>query len=276
DKRTAIIAELSSFRARFTSSSRAPLSSILSLVGRLSHAAKAVRAARPFLRRMWDLFRGHRSTWASDLASLELSLGGDYSPAGSSSPPVYLRSGRSRSRRFVHLSPGFWADLSWWSQFMASWPGTARWILGPDHICFTDACTPGFGGHTDTKFFFGRWPSSMSGRHINWKELRAVEIACLQFGTRWTGSRVLFAVDSSVVHGILNSGTSPNPALMDIRRRIAYLSAIHNFDLRAVHIPGLKIVFADCLSRLLLPADPALQEPECQEWSLANSLLSDS
>ena len=279
EKRSAIIAELDSFRARYASSSRASLSSLLSLVGRLSHAAKAVRAARPFLRRMWDLFRAQRSAWAGDLlrvSSPDLIADGVYLPAGSSSPPFKSRSSRSRSRRLVHLSPGFWADLSWWSNFMASWPGTARWLSGPDHICFTDACTPGFGGHTDTTFFFGRWPASMSGRHINWKELRAVEIACLRFGAGWSGGRVLFAVDSSAALGILNSGTSPNPALMDVRRRIAYLAAIYSFDLRAVHIPGIKNVFADCLSRLLLPSNPAPLEPEPQEWSLSDSLLSDA
>ncbi len=127
-------------------------------MGRLSHVARAVRSTRPFVRRLWDVCCLH------DL-------------------------GHHSHHRAVHL---IWRDLEWWDSLLSHWNGTSRWISGPALVSFSDASNLGFGFHSGETLRYGTWPPSARGWHINWKELRTVEMACAEFGPDWSGRRVLF------------------------------------------------------------------------------------
>jgi hypothetical protein len=219
-KLTATRALLDSFRADFAGATLVPAHTLHSLVGKLSHIARAVRSSRTFLRRMWDLIRD-------------------------------LPYGPHRWAQPVRLSPSFWLDFEWWERFLLSFNGRARWISGPDHVCFSDASLTGFGFHSSDAFRFGFWPARLRHLHINVLELQAIELACLHFAPQWAGKRILFACDNADAVAIITSGASKTPELMELRRRIALICALYNFDVRAVHLPGAHNVWADLLSRLV-------------------------
>lgn len=211
---------LASFRADFDGAASAPARALHSLIGKLSHVSRAVRSSRTFLRRMWDLIKT-------------------------------LPSGPGRWSRPVPLSRGFWLDFEWWERFLTTFNGRARWLRGPDHVCFSDASLSGFGFHDREHFRFGFWPARLRHHHINYLELHTIELACLHFGPQWAGKRILFACDNADAVAIILSGVSNVPALMELRRRIALIAALYDFDIRAVHIPGAHNVWADLLSRLV-------------------------
>lgn len=213
--------QIEDFRRQHFPSNSAPLRAVLSLTGRLGHIARAVRASRPFLRRLWNVCQG------LDFAH-------------------HLR------HRSIHLTPAVWRDLEWWESLLSRWNGVARWIRGADLVSFSDASNLGFGFHCGPNMRAGAWPSAVRGRHINWKELRAIELSCAEFGSSWAGRRVLFACDNLTAVHIINAGSSRNDALASCLRRIAMLASLYDFDFRAVHIPGSANVLADALSRSIL------------------------
>jgi len=218
--------QIADFRRSHSTTGSAPLRSVLSLTGRLGHIARAVRASRPYLRRLWDLCRG-------------------------------LDFGHHMRHRSIPLPPNIWRDLEWWEALLTRWNGVSRWIHGADVISFSDASNLGFGFHCGSDLRAGAWPSSVVGRHINWKELRAIELSCAEFASSWSGHRVLFACDNKTAVDIINSGSSRNSALAECLRRIATLAALYDFDFRAVHIPGAENVLADALSRSVLSSHTA-------------------
>lgn len=120
--------ELDAFEASYGAASRAPLRSLLSLVGRLSHVSRAVRSSRFFLRYMWDAAREHQRHCSSSSVT-------------------------------VQLSPAFWLDFEWWKVFLSRWNGVARWPRPADVLMFSDACLSGFGFHCGLDFRFGAWPA---------------------------------------------------------------------------------------------------------------------
>lgn len=246
-KLTLVRDQITQFRSQFEARGSAPLRSVLSLTGRLGHISRAVHASRPFLRRLWDLCCG-------------------------------LDFAHNTRHRHVTLPSSIWRDLDWWEFLLAHWNGVARWISGPDIIAFSDASNLGFGFHSADKLCHGAWPSAVRGKHINWKELCAIELSCISFAPSWSGHRVLFACDNETAVSIINSGSSRNPALAAIIRRIAMLAAIFGFDFRAVHIPGAENKLADHLSRLATGQSDASAWPssyfDCLD-PLFISLLSD-
>lgn len=172
--------ELRDFRQQSAASGSVALADLLSLVGRLSHVSRAVRSSRTFLRRMWDTTRA--------LPRRVLPL------------PTF---------RFA-LTRAFWEDFEWWEAFLFRWNGVSRGTQPADSLVFSDACLSGFGFHSGPDFRFGAWPADLHREHINWLELRALELAAWHFAARWTGLRILFVCDNLAVIGIITVGASSN------------------------------------------------------------------
>jgi len=85
--------------------------------------------------------------------------------------------------------------------------------------------------------------------HINALEMLAV-IACLKmWGTKFKGKRILIKCDNQVTVYVINTGKSRNSYLQCCLREICFLAAIHEFEIRAVHIAGIDNRLADMLSR---------------------------
>ena len=89
DKLARLKAALQNWRSRKACKKR----ELLSLIGSLSHACKAVRAGRPFLRRLIEV-----STSAKQL------------------------------NHFVRLKDSARSDIEWWHQYCSSWNGTAMMV----------------------------------------------------------------------------------------------------------------------------------------------------
>ena len=107
---------------------------LLSLIGSLSHACKAVRAGRSFLRRLID-----GSTTAQQL------------------------------NHFVHLGPPARSDIQWWHQYCASWNGTSIIFMvnnaKPDVDMVSDASGSwGCGAIYGVEWFQLKWAELGSAR----------------------------------------------------------------------------------------------------------------
>ena len=102
----------------------------------------------------------------------------------------------------------------------------------------TDASTYGAGA-----FFRG-------DLHINYKEVLAIILAAKRWGHQWRNHHVIIQSDNTTAVSIINKGTSKNPIIMGFLRELFWLSAIFNFRITAMHIPGISNPIADSISRL--------------------------
>ncbi|XP_019634599.1 PREDICTED: uncharacterized protein LOC109477693 [Branchiostoma belcheri] len=65
----------------------------------------------------------------------------------------------------------------------------------------------------------------------------------------WAGSRIVVMCDNEASVTVLNSGRSRSPFLQTCLRNLWLCAAVGQFELRAIHIPGLENRLADHLSR---------------------------
>jgi hypothetical protein len=171
-------------RAAHTSR-KVSLSSLSSLIGKLSFAAMVLPGARPFMRRMIDLKhkRIHSSTQHQRSPAPALaSSGTPRTPAAPSPTPTEHRDASRTARTspsgpqpaaalstpssqheearlhfqrrnaWVYLDPGFHADASFWIDHLHRWNGRARWRHGsscPVYIA-SDASLDGFGFYVES------------------------------------------------------------------------------------------------------------------------------
>ena len=81
----------------------------------------------------------------------------------------------------------------------------------------------------------------------------AVIVAARHWCHLWTNKRVLVMSDNSTTVAGVNRGSSRSPVIMKYLRYMFWLSAVYNFRLTAMHIPGADNVLADKISRLHEP-----------------------
>jgi hypothetical protein len=75
-------------------------------------------------------------------------------------------------------------------------------------------------------------------------------IACLKmWGTKFKGKIILIKCDNQVTVYVINTGKSRNSCLQCCLREICFLAAVHEFEIRAVHIACIDNCLADMLSR---------------------------
>ena len=117
----------------------------------------------------------------------------------------------------------------------------------------TDESTYGAGA-----FFRGDWfyhsfvmdSPSLRNLHINYKEVLAIIFAAKRWGHQWRNHHVIIQSDNTTAVSIINKGTSKNPIIMGFLLELIWLSAIFNFRITAMHIPGISNPIADSISRL--------------------------
>ena len=134
---------------------------ILSLIGSLTHACRAVRPGRCYVRRLIDL-----STTAKKLD------------------------------QFVRLNREAKADIEWWFSFVSSWNGTAMMLAdlasNPSITLTSDASGNwGCGAYVGSHWFMLPWMGRVQGAHITVKELVPIVIAAMMWGKEWKGETVL-------------------------------------------------------------------------------------
>jgi hypothetical protein len=67
------------------------------------------------------------------------------------------------------------------------------------------------------------------------------------WGTKFKGKRILIKCDNQVTVYVINTGKSRNSCLQCCLREICFLAAVHEFEIRAVHIAGIDNCLADML-----------------------------
>ncbi len=194
---------------------------MLSVIGILSHACKAVRAGRSFVRRLID-----------------------------------LSAGVQHIDRFIRLSREARADIEWWHQFGQEWNGTAMmWHVSrgsPEVVLTSDAsgCW-GCGAWWETRWFQLQWQGlgESATYGITAKELLPIVVAVAVWGKAWQGKAVVARCDNMAVVAIVNTGSSREAEAMHLRRCLAFLEAKWAIQLWAEHVKGVDNEVADALSR---------------------------
>ena len=196
---------------------------LLALIGSLSHACKAVRAGRSFLRRLIDL-----STTVKPL------------------------------HRFVRLGASARSDIEWWYRYCSEWNGIAMMSSvnkGQPEFevsIISDASGSwGCGAMNGREWFQLKWAGmgAISEQNITVKELLPIVLAAALWGSEWAGKTVRAQCDNSAVVAIVNSGTSREREAMHLLRCLAFLEAQHSFYMFASHIQGVLNTETDALSR---------------------------
>ena len=148
---------------------------------------------------------------------------------------------QSLSDRF-QFTCEFYADLSWWADFLSVFNGKRMFLDNiPVVDVETDDCFEAAGGFFQGNWFnyhFGAESTALASLHINHKEALAVLAAAERWGHCWSNKHVIIHSDSTTAVAIVNKGTTRSPIVMPYLRRLFWLSAIYNFRITARHIPG--------------------------------------
>lgn len=122
------------------------------------------------------------------------------------------------------------ADMDWWTTSAHSWNRKSfflerRWTPSPAFELFTDASQQGYGGYWQGHWVSGAWSQQRRKRDIQWKELFAVLVAAKAWGAQWCRKRFLVHCDNHAVVDIWRSGTTKQPALMQLVRALFLTAA---------------------------------------------------
>ena len=196
------------------------LREIQSLVGLLNFACSVVVPGRAFLRRLIDLTRGVKSP-----------------------------------HHFIRLNKSSKADLVLWQSFLDDFNGRSFFLNDAWHDSlslnlYTDAAgSLGYGGIFGSKWFFGAWPDDWKKFNITILEFYPIVLSVLLFGDAMRNQRITFFTDNAALVDI-NKATSRDATVMVFVRRLVLACLNFNIVFRARHVPGVKNVLADSLSRL--------------------------
>ena len=200
---------------------RASKKELLSLAGKLNWACRVILGGRTFLRRVIDL-----------------------------SMPL-----RAKNHR-TWLNAEARKDLYWWHVALECFHGFTKFpsdIKPPHETFYTDSCKVAGGGIYRSDWFHSNFSADYpqyANAHINVQELLTVLIAAERWGHTWAGTHVRVLCDNAASVFALNKGTSHSPMLMEIVRKLFWLSIKYNFRLSASHVRGVHNQIADMLSRL--------------------------
>ena len=194
---------------------------IQSIIGKLNFVASVVRPGRVFISRLLNFLRGLPETGLHALT------------------------------QEVHK------DLNWWASFLPLYNGISMMPMegwsSPDEVFASDACLVGCGAWvSDIKqYFHTTFPIHIqeAAGHINALELLTIIVACKVWGPPWAGKRILVQCDNEVSVVVINSGRTRDKFLQACLRELHFIAAVHEFEIRGIHIPGILNRIPDALSR---------------------------
>ena len=149
-------------------------------------------------------------------------------------------------------------DVLWWYKFMPLYNGVSMMLLeewsDPDEIFSSDACLSGCGGFWKGKYFHTLFPLSYTKQkyHINILEMISIIICTKLWGQFFRGKRIKVYCDNISVCQVINSGKARCEILQNCLRELAFIAAVNEFEIRAVHLDSKSNRIADLLSRWYL------------------------
>ena len=155
----------------------------------------------------------------------------------------------------VNLTAEFRKDIAWWRRFLRAYNGvsmisTAQWS-SPGAMFPTDACLTGCGGLCGDQYVHAVFPSYVVQQtlDINCLELFTIIVALKLWGSRLYGLPLSVSCDNEVAVTVLTAGRCRNSFLNSCLREPCYLAAIHELEVRALHVLGVSNCYAYLLSR---------------------------
>ena len=140
---------------------------------------------------------------------------------------------------YVYLNIECRKDLLMWDKLLTDWNGVSLFLDlattdTADMELFTDASGIGFGGYYQGEWFAGPWPDNLtqsldSELSIAFQELYPIVVAAVLFGRQWRRKQILFYCDNMATVFAINKARSHSPAMMQLMRRLAIVSATCNF-----------------------------------------------
>ena len=145
------------------------------------------------------------------------------------------------------------SELAWWDLLLEHWPGSSVYqfllLKHPDRHIFTDAAGSwGCGAWSAPHWFHVQWSSEWGLQTIALKELLPVVIAVAIWGDTYRGCVILCHCDNAAVVSQVNRLHARDPQASHMLRCLAYLQALYDCRLRAVHLAGSANTGADHLS----------------------------
>ncbi len=211
----------------FSVRKRASLRQMQSLAGRLNWASQVVRGGRTYLRRVLDLMKPLREP-----------------------------------HHKVLLGAGFQADIQWWINYLQVFNAKP---IGVDQVpikhVHLDASSVAGGYYHDDDWGLTVWncdAPAVQNLHINDKEIMAGVLAARRWAHLWTGSVVVFHTDNMTARAAFDKGTTRSEAAMIMLRELFWLSAIFDFRMVGVFVPGVLNFIPDAITRLHQPGYPLL------------------
>lgn len=180
-----------------------------SLIGKLSFVTSCVHASRIFLSRLLNALRSFPSRAKQQPVTSEMRL-----------------------------------DLQWWKTFLPLFNGVsvikpAEWSFANLHFS-TDACMVRGGATCLDKCITFAFPDFVlsATTHISALELFAIIVAVTFWAPVLQHQRFIISCDNEAAVTVINSGATKDPFMQRCLRELWFLSALHDFDIRARHIPG--------------------------------------
>ena len=156
--------------------------------------------------------------------------------------------------------------LQWWTRYSNLFAGIP--LATPHTITiWTDASMFGWGAHMEDQQVSGVWNPQQSAQHINWLELKAVDLALHHFQHQIVGKSVLLRCDNSTVVSYINKqGGTKSFQMCCLAWEVFQWSLQKGIVLKAAHIPGKRNILADHLSR-------GGSRAKTTEWSLCQEIV---
>ncbi len=113
---------------------------------------------------------------------------------------------------------GVFSELDWWIHLLPEWNGVSviaefQWVLNADLDLFTDASGTGFGACWQGAWLTGRFVDWACDEGMAFKELFAITMALVTWGSQWQGKKIRFLSDNKAVFHILHFKNSWKPHL---------------------------------------------------------------
>ena len=203
------------------------------LLGHLVFASQVIPGGRVFMQSMLQQFQGLEVNWKLGLVR----------PVGDGQWAK------------VHVSEGFWDDLDWWTDHLATRNCTslAYSETGAAAVTGTDASDWGSGqavyidgGVEEARLEF---TSAEKRRPINWRELSGIIRIFEWYGSRLAGQTILVETDNMSAKGAASKMASSSEDMAELIRRLLELAERHDVRVKLMHTPGEKLHRPDQSSR---------------------------
>lgn len=156
------------------------------------------------------------------------------------------------------------SDLLWWQNCPKNLPSADIKERNSNITLTTDSSTTGWGGVLSTgESIAGQWSPEFLSAHINWLELKAVELSIIHFLPLIQNKNLtIFSDNFTAVTFINRIGGTHSKSLCSLALNIWKFLFTYDITCRSIHIPGMENCEADFLSRRISLSNEYFLSPQ--------------